>query len=133
MAAKSIVHAAEDIFNSMRSGKSTIPHPAVASPPNAPATTTAYVPDIRSVSMDNNYSNAILEQAFGIKTNKPTKKVESKQPVAKKSLNDLVEEFAKVVSRAKELIQEMTTCGMIGVGKVKPLGNKKKLIRKSIK
>lgn len=87
------------------------------------STKTPLAPDIKEVKVDDDFSSMILESSFGIKQTKPKPKVVETKKAPKRDLDSLVTEFFQVVSKAKSLIQEMTTCGMIGT---KTMGFKKK-------
>lgn len=119
---KTVRQAADDIFQRMLSGKDETPLKQVREsiPVGSPI-----APDIKDIELSDSYSNYILESAFDVKV-KPKPVEKSKVKPSEKDVNALLSEFYQVVSRAKQLVQEMTTCGMIGVGKIKPLGAKKK-------
>ena len=95
-------------------------------------------PDLSKVKVSDNAMNLILEQSFGIKANKPAPVQETKAftPVEQpKKVNrtpdQIVAEFAEIVVKARALLQEMTTCGMIGANQAGPVrvGKKKKKLK----
>lgn len=123
--ATSVLKAAEDIFTSMLKGESK---PIRPSTPYLPKDDGPQV-DIREVTVPDDYTNLILEKSFEVE-------VEKKPVKQKVSINEtaqsLVSEFSSLLVRAKQLIEAMTTCGMIGVNTAKPKQKipVKKLIRK---
>lgn len=69
-------------------------------------TTTVYepkAPDLSKVKIEESDINKIIGKSFGIKPKEKTP-------------NELIAEFTEVVKRGKQIIEEMTSCGMLGVG-----------------
>lgn len=89
-------------------------------------------PDISAVNTSDSLINSILEQSFGIKA-EPTKPVAKPVVETKKSIEDYTKELMGLINQAKNLINEMTTCGSIGVATVEPQPKKKKKIDKLAK
>lgn len=92
-------------------------------------------PDLRNVKVSSNSVNLILEQSFGIKQSKlekpkeevlteETKIKEVEKPI--KTPNDLLVEFQELILKARGLIQEMTSCGLLGISQVSKKKTKKK-------
>lgn len=83
--------------------------------------------DISKVNVDESTITEIFEKSFGIKkfvNKKPIKKVH--QVIEnKKSPEQLVAEFEQVLVEARHIIQEMTSCGMLGVNLAGPTKRKK--------
>lgn len=92
-------------------------------------------PDFSKIHVDEATVTDIFAKSFGIKKKvvaKPiqeSKKIIEKKKPASKSPEQLIAEFEQVLTQAKSLIQEMTTCGMIGVNMAGP-AKKKKLKKK---
>ena len=81
--------------------------------------------DISNISLSDEETRKILEESFGFETETPTPNVESH----KEEKRRLKEEFTATLAKLKELINEMTSVGMIGVnmaGHQKPKPKKKK-------
>lgn len=85
-------------------------------------------PDISNIEVKDDYASLILERSFGVESKPRQKKIERVR-VPNRGINALVNEFFEVVSKAKSLIQEMTTCGMLGTNTT-GLKKKKKVKRK---
>jgi hypothetical protein len=95
-----------------------------------------HAPDFSKIRVDEDTVTDIFAKSFGIK-----KKAVEKKPVVekrvqarvvkenKKSPEQLIAEFEQVLIQARGLIQEMTTCGMLGVNMAGPT-KKKKLKKK---
>jgi hypothetical protein len=102
---------------------------SVAPEPNAP--------DFSKIQVDEATVVDIFARSFGIKKKNVAKPIqESKKIVQKpkpsvKSPEQLIAEFEQVLVQARGLIQEMTSCGMIGVNMAGP--TKKKKIKKKWK
>lgn len=82
-------------------------------------------PDVSKVSTPDSLFESIMEQSFGIKSAKP--KVEPKKEVQKevkveeeKSVEYYSQELVKLIKQAQSLINEMTSCGSIGVNTAGP-------------
>ena len=92
-------------------------------------------PDLSKIQVDEATVTDIFAKSFGIKKKtvaKPlqeSKKIVEKASPVKKSPEQLIAEFEQVLTQARSLIQEMTTCGMIGVNMAGP-AKKKKLKKK---
>ena len=94
--------------------------------------------DLSKVQLSDNTYNLIMEQSFGIKSEKkpqPVQETKVSTPVEQavkvnKTPDQLLAEFTDIVVKARALLQEMTTCGMIGVGPGK-VKKKKKLKSKA--
>lgn len=92
-------------------------------------------PDLSKIQVDEATVTDIFAKSFGIKKKVVAKPIqESKRLVEKprptsKSPEQLIAEFEQVLTQARSLIQEMTTCGMIGVNMAGPT-KKKKLKKK---
>jgi len=92
-------------------------------------------PDYSNIKVDEDTVTDIFARSFGIKkkaVSKSIKEYRREQPRKQsKSPEQLIAEFEQVLSQAKGLIQEMTSCGMIGVNMAGPA--KKKKIKKKWK
>lgn len=94
-------------------------------------------PDFSKIQVDEATVTDIFAKSFGIKKKVVAKPIqESKRIIEKpkptnKSPEQLIAEFEQVLTQARSLIQEMTTCGMIGVNMAGPA--KKKLKKKKWK
>ena len=90
-------------------------------------------PDLTKIQVDEETVTDIFAKSFGIKRKPVSKKLhESRREEPKKqskSPEQLIAEFEQVLTQAKGLIQEMTSCGMIGVNMAGP-AKKKKLKKK---
>ena len=92
-------------------------------------------PDLSKIQVDEATVTDIFAKSFGIKKKvvaKPiqeSKKIVEKTKPTSKSPEQLIAEFEQVLTQAKSLIQEMTTCGMIGVN-MAGSAKKKKLKKK---
>jgi hypothetical protein len=92
-------------------------------------------PDFSKIQVDEATVTDIFARSFGIKKKavaKPiqeSKKIVEKTKPTRKSPEQLIAEFEQVLTQARSLIQEMTTCGMIGVNMAGP-AKKKKLKKK---
>ena len=79
-------------------------------------------PDYSNVQVPDDYVNKI--------TGKPTKIVETKtsnKVVKEAKVNILISELSQVIQKAKGIIQELTTCGMIGTSPGVVQKSKKKI------
>jgi hypothetical protein len=100
---------------------------SVAPEPNAP--------DFSKIQVDEATVVDIFARSFGIKKKavarpvQESKRVEERIKPKTKSPEQLIAEFEQVLTQAKGLIQEMTSCGMIGVNMAGP-AKKKKLKKK---
>jgi len=94
-------------------------------------------PDLSKIQVDEATVTDIFAKSFGIKKKavarpvQESKKIVEKINPPKKSPEQLIAEFEQVLTQAKGLIREMTTCGMIGVNMAGPI--KKKKIKKKFK
>jgi hypothetical protein len=90
-------------------------------------------PDFSKIHVDEETVTDIFAKSFGIKRKPVSKKLhESRREQPRKqtkSPEQLIAEFEQVLTQAKGLIQEMTSCGMIGVNMAGP-AKKKKLKKK---
>lgn len=91
-------------------------------------------PDVSKIEADLKYRDKVLEQAFGIavkpRSEGPTKEVVKhiiKEETKKVETNpqEYVVRLLSLIKEAKQLVDEMTACGMIGVNMAGP-GIKKK-------
>jgi len=93
-------------------------------------------PDLSKIQVDEATVTDIFARSFGIKKKavarpvQESKRVEERIKPKTKSPEQLIAEFEQVLVQARGLIQEMTTCGMIGVNMAGP-GKKKKKKKKS--
>lgn len=86
--------------------------------------TSAAVPDIKDMEVPDDYVSYILEGGSISsqrkqrleKQSKPIK--ESKQSLNEAKMSDLVVRLSQLISEAKTLIQEMTSCGTIGTNQM---------------
>lgn len=95
-------------------------------------------PDIRQINLEDDYHKRILAESFGENVEEDTtlvhrprrqlKLVESKK--SERTPEDILDEFIFVVEKGKELIQEMTTVGMLGVNLGGPEATKSKKKKK---
>lgn len=92
-------------------------------------------PDYSNIKVDEDTVTDIFAKSFGIKkkpVSKPIKESRIVQPKkTTRSPEILIAEFEQVLSQARHLIQEMTTCGMIGVNMAG--STKKKKLKKKWK
>ena len=79
--------------------------------------------DLSKIKLSDSTINAILEQSFGLKVErkpeapKPQPVVEAKPVVpVKKTPDQLLAEFTEIIVKARGLLAEMTSRGMIGTG-----------------
>ena len=92
-------------------------------------------PDLSKIQVDEATVTDIFAKSFGIKKKavatpvQESKKIVEKTKPTRKSPEQLIAEFEQVLTQARSLIQEMTTCGMIGVNMAGP-AKKKKLKKK---
>lgn len=93
--------------------------------------------DLSKVKLSSNTYDLIMEQSFGIKVDKkPVQEIKVFIPVEQpkivnKTPDQLLAEFTEIIVKARGLLAEMTTCGMIGVGPgKKTIKRKKKFSRK---
>jgi len=123
---KSVLKSSEDIFAKMMAGDSPAPRKQTLAPREPTQTATSL--DIRNVKVSDSFVGSIIESAFSVP------KIEKEEPEeeqineseVKEKLSDLVKRLAALVSEAKTVIQEMTTCGMIGTNQKFLLLDKKK-------
>lgn len=93
-----------------------------------------FVPDVTNTNVSDDYIANILEGTMGVtverKFKKPIKE-QQKQPskkITEDKVNDLISRLSSLLAEAKEMINEMTTVGMIGTnlqGRSKKLKFKK--------
>lgn len=87
-----------------------------------------FVPDIKDTNVSDDYISNILEGSMGIEIEKKSKKIikENKQQKSKNinedKVADLISRLSSLLAEAKEMINDMTTVGMIGTN----LSNRKK-------
>lgn len=96
-------------------------------------------PDVSKYKVNSDFTQKILEQSFGIKTeSKPEIKEEKKEKLPDISEVDpqvFVVRLVELIKEAKQLIKEMTDCGAIGVnmaGANKPVKKKKRDRKKKL-
>lgn len=82
--------------------------------------------DISNIVLSEDITNDILAESFGIKNTVSKPKVKSLREEKRK----LKEEFSAILIKLKEIIEEMTTVGMIGVNMAGPQKAKKKKRKK---
>ncbi len=85
-------------------------------------------PDVSKVNADLAYRDKILEHSFGIKAVKEPVKTSVKQVIKEEVESNpaqYVVRLLTLIKEAKQLVDEMTSCGMIGVNMAGP-GIKKK-------
>jgi hypothetical protein len=91
-------------------------------------------PDLSKIQVDEATVTDIFARSFGIKKKAVARPVQESKRVEErtktKSPEQLITEFEQVLVQARGLIQEMTSCGMIGVNMAGP-GKKKKKKKKS--
>jgi len=113
-------NAAEDILKNLLGGKdSNTPQLPSMSKPLSDNLSRIKVPD------------SLVESITGIKPTEP-KKVINEETV-KARVEDLVTRLSSLLKEAKSVLEEMTTTGMIGVGKVPVLGQSAKFSKKKKK
>lgn len=90
-------------------------------------------PDYSNIKVDEDTVTDIFAKSFGLKKKPVSKPIKEFRVIqTKKSVRSpevLIAEFEEVLSQARYLIQEMTTCGMVGVNMAGPT-KKKKLKKK---
>lgn len=92
--------------------------------------------DISKINLDEHFSSKIVNQCFGGKEEPKPKVVKSNNLKTKKGddlqirMQEFVVKFGEMLNEGKLLINEMTTCGMIGVNQGGPIKKKKKLKKK---
>lgn len=74
--------------------------------------------------------DSLVESIVNFATKKEDKPIEEPEPVNEEvviqnKMEDLIKRLSDLLKEAKQFVNEMTTTGMIGVGKIKPLGKKK--------
>jgi len=122
----SVLKSAEDIFSKMMSGEEPNKSKSSTNSIGTPASTT--ILDIRKVPISNSFIDSILESSF----NSPTKVEEVveeekiQESETKDKLTDLVSRLAALIKEAKNVLQEMTTTGMLGTNQKFLLLDKKK-------
>jgi len=79
-----------------------------------------YAVDIKGVTVPSKF----VESIVGKKIEEDTDEDEPEN-ITEAKVTQLVSELANVVSQAKKIIQELTSCGMIGVNTSKPKQKKK--------
>ena len=83
--------------------------------------------------LEEDFVSNILEKSFGVKTEKKVIK-EEKQEVSKKTPEEYIVKLVSLIKEAQALINEMTSCGSIGVnqasGGFAPPKKKKKVKKK---
>lgn len=122
MSTKSVIDASQRILAGMMGGgqKPTAPSPAPMS--KMPA------PDVRNIKVSEDQVAKIIAESFGSKPEVQEEPEVTNESADEKvtKLNDLVQKLAKLVVEAKGIIQEMTTCGMLGTNQKFVLNDKKK-------
>lgn len=91
-------------------------------------------PDYSNIKVDEATVTDIFAKSFGLKkktVSKPIRESRVLESKKTKSPKELVAEFEQVLVQARQIIQEMTTCGMLGVNMAGPV--KKKKIKKKWK
>lgn len=110
---QSIGDFAMNLINEQTSGKKT-------NFDTKPVIPGASGPDLSKVKLPDNAMDLILEQSFGLKVEKKAKPVQEAKapaPVEKtktRTPDQIVAEFTEIVVKARALLQEMTTCGLLG-------------------
>ena len=82
--------------------------------------------DLSKVKLSDNTYNLIMEQSFGIRVDKKSQPVQKiveftkvKQPTkVNKTPDQLLAEFTEIIVKARGLLAEMTTCGLLGTSQV---------------
>lgn len=91
---------------------------------NIPAKADPGSPDLTKVNVSEDKMDQILKESFGVQASvqKETPKIQESVPSKnnERKPEDILKEFAEVVAKGKQLIHEMTTCGMLGVNLGQP-------------
>lgn len=93
-----------------------------------------FVPDITDVKVGEDYITSILEGSMGVTVDntrkKPIKEIkkQSQTNLTEEKVNDLIFRLSSLLNEARQMIDEMTTVGMIGGPRMgrKVVKNKKK-------
>ena len=130
----SVIDIAMGILSNMDPRKDSISTPSKTRAPLVEEKTVSdYVPDITDASVGDDYITSILEGSMGLtvenKKKKPIKEIK-KQPttnINEEKVTDLISRLSSLLAEARQMIDEMTTVGMIGtrLGR-KPIKNRKK-------
>jgi len=93
------------------------------------------VPDISNINISAEDVDALLEgrNVSNKERKRVGRKVVAEGPSKKRDLLDILAEFTEIMSQAKDLIAEMTTCGAIGVNLAPKKSSKKKTKTNKIK
>jgi len=121
------------ILENMDSGKDTlIDSPAPRMPVRDP-NVSDFVPDVSDTNVSEDYIANILEGSMGVTVERKKKvpvkeqqKVQSKPTkINEEKLTDLITRLSSLLAEAKQMLNEMTTVGMIGTN-LQGKGSKKK-------
>lgn len=115
--------ATQNIFNSMSKGVDPIVETKAILPDGAP--------DLSKIKLPDNFTNMIMESSFNEVSPKKVIK-ETKQVSINETVNKLMTEFNTLLTRAKQVIDELTSCGMIGTNTA-PKKNQRYLNKNIIK
>lgn len=90
--------------------------------------------DVSKISLDESKASDLMSQCFGVKSEvRPKHKISPPQKIKESDLETklqiFVTKFSQMLIEGKELINEMTTCGMIGTAQA-PTHNKIKKKKK---
>ena len=121
----SVLKTAESIFEQMlKGGQISVDQGIKDSVPfNPPQQQKA--PDVPKVKITDDFLRTILESTVHkeVETVEEPKEEINEQQIMEKKLSDLVQKLTSLLGEAKSVINELTTCGMIGVGKAKGFKN----------
>lgn len=117
----SVIDIAMGVLSNMDPVKDSVAAPVRSSTPIAESKEVSdFVPDVTDTDVSDDYIASILEGTMGVpverKAKKPIKE-QQKQPSKKineEKVNDLIARLSSLLAEAKEMINEMTTVGMIG-------------------
>lgn len=117
----SVIDIAMGVLNNMDPLRDTAPAPVRSRNPIVESSTVSdFVPDVTDADVSDDYIASILEGTMGVSVEKKSKKPikeQKKQPVKKineEKVTDLIQRLSSLLAEAKEMINEMTTVGMIG-------------------
>lgn len=126
----SVIDIAMGVLSNMDPIRDSVAAPVRSSTPIAESKEVSdFVPDVTDTNVSDDYIASILEGTMGVSIEKKNKKPikEQQKKTSKKinedKVNDLIQRLSSLLAEAKQMINEMTTVGMIGTN---TLGGKSK-------